>query len=88
VATLEDLARAYRTAEKAVPAARQAAARAAAAKVAAAKVARDQARERLAAGIVAEYRAGTRQAEIARRTGYSREHVRRILRAAGIEADE
>ncbi len=43
------------------------------------------ARERLAAAIVAASVAGTRQVDVMRVTGYSRESVRRILRAAGVE---
>lgn len=42
-------------------------------------------RAELAAAIEAETLAGTRQNEIVRRTGYSREQVRTILRARGIE---
>ncbi len=83
VAALDDLVKAFRRAEKAVPAAEQAAE----AKVRAARDARTAARLALAAGIVEAWRAGTSQAEIARRTGYSREQVRRILRAAGVEPD-
>jgi DNA invertase Pin-like site-specific DNA recombinase len=83
VATLDDLVRAYRRAENAVPAVE----RAAAARVKAAREARTAARLALAEGIVEAWRAGTPQAEIARRTGYSREQVRRILRAGGVEAE-
>jgi hypothetical protein len=46
------------------------------------------ARERLARAIVAATLAGVRQVEVMRVTGYSRESVRRILRAAGVEAVE
>lgn len=45
----------------------------------------DQARERLAAAIVAAYKRGEKQGTIVTRTGYTRESVRRILRAGGIE---
>jgi DNA-binding phage protein len=83
VATLDDLVRAYRRAEKAVPAAE----RAAEARVKAAREARTAARLELAEGIVAAWQSGIQQAEIARRTGYSREQVRRILRANGVEAE-
>ena len=83
VATLDDLARAYRRAEDAIPAAE----RAAEAKVKAARQARTAARLALAEGIAEAWHAGTSQVEIARRTGYSREHVRRILRAAGVEPE-
>jgi CRP-like cAMP-binding protein len=44
------------------------------------------ARQRLADAIVAATRAGVRQRDIVDVTGYSRESVRRILRAAGVEA--
>lgn len=44
-----------------------------------------QTRAQLAEAIAAETLAGTRQNEIVRRTGYSREQVRTILRARGIE---
>ncbi len=81
MATLDDLVKAYRRAENAVPVAE----RAATAKLKAAREARTAARLALAEGIVAAWHAGTSQAEIARRTGYSREQVRRILRAAGVE---
>jgi hypothetical protein len=83
VATLEDLVKAYRRAESAVPSVE----RAAAAKVKAAREARTTARLALAEGIVEAWHAGTSQAEIARITGYSREQVRRILRAHGVEPD-
>lgn len=52
----------------------------------------DQARElaltQLHAAIVTALRSGGRgtQAEIARRTGYTRERIRQIARAAGLEA--
>jgi chromosome segregation ATPase len=39
----------------------------------------------LAAAMVAEARRGTPQVDIIRRTGYSRDWVRRVLRAGGIE---
>ncbi|HJW62306.1 MAG TPA: hypothetical protein VJ849_02310 [Actinomycetes bacterium] len=47
----------------------------------------DQARLELADAIVEEARGGTRQVEIVRRTGYTRERIRQILRAAGIAPD-
>ncbi len=49
----------------------------------AAKAALDLTRERLAAAIVEAAKAGTRQSEIVRVTGYTRETVRRICREAG-----
>lgn len=45
----------------------------------------EQRRTQLAEAIADAARAGTKPAEIVRVTGYAREHVRRILRAAGIE---
>lgn len=55
------------------------------AEVAAARAAVPDARARLAVAIVEAYRAGVRVGEIARVSGYGREQVRRILRAAGVE---
>lgn len=46
-----------------------------------------EARARLAEAIVAEYEAGARVSELARRADRSRETIRRILRAAGFEAE-
>ncbi|MFG1606025.1 hypothetical protein [Actinoplanes sp. NPDC049265] len=46
-----------------------------------------RARARLAAVIVEVYQRGMRQNEIVLVTGYTRESVRRILRAAGVEPD-
>lgn len=46
-----------------------------------------RARARLAAVIVEVYQRGMRQNEIVSVTGYTRESVRRILRAAGVEPD-
>lgn len=40
-------------------------------------------RRDLAAAIVAAAAAGTRQTDIVRITGYTREHIRRLVRAAG-----
>ncbi|GAA5181248.1 hypothetical protein GCM10023322_15440 [Rugosimonospora acidiphila] len=80
---LDDAAKAYRASETALRRAQEAAQ----ARMDAAREARAQARERLAEAIAAEARVGTPQVEIIRITGYSRERVRQILRAAGIEAD-
>lgn len=44
-------------------------------------------RRRLHQAIVVAAQAGARQVEIIEVTGYSREQVRRILRAGGVEAD-
>lgn len=46
-----------------------------------------EARAVLAAAMVQEARRGTTQAEIIKRSGYTRERVRQILRAGGIEPD-
>jgi hypothetical protein len=46
------------------------------------------ARAKLADAIVAAARAGARQKDIVAVTGYNRERVRQILRAAGITADD
>jgi hypothetical protein len=54
------------------------------------QAAREQAystRLELAGAIVGEYGAGARVGELARRASYSRETVRVILRAAGVEPD-
>lgn len=44
-------------------------------------------RRELAAAMVAAAEAGTRQVDIIRVTGYSREQVRTILRAGGVEPE-
>lgn len=53
-----------------------------------AKDALDKARPELADAIVEAARSGTRQTEIVKVSGYTREQVRRICRAAGIEPGE
>ncbi|GAA1839907.1 hypothetical protein [Asanoa iriomotensis] len=55
--------------------------------VADARAAAEQARLDLAAAIASEYGNGARVSDLARRSNYTREHVRRILRAAGYEAE-
>lgn len=80
---LADAVKAYRVTVTALERAQEAAE----ARIRAARDDRTRARERLAAAIAAEARAGTPQVEIIRVTGYSRERVRQILRAAGIEAE-
>jgi len=55
--------------------------------VADARAAAEQARRDLAEAIVDAAKAGMRQKDIVEATGYTRETVRRILRAAGIDAD-
>lgn len=47
----------------------------------------DQARAALAEAVVAEYTAGARVSDLAIRAEVSRETIRRILRAAGVEAE-
>jgi hypothetical protein len=76
---LEAAARAYAEAQDAVAAAQQ--------QVAQARDAVPVARERLAAEIVRATLAGARQVDVMAASGYSREQVRRILRAAGVEAE-
>jgi hypothetical protein len=80
VRDLAKAAAAYRAAQKAHEQAR------AAVPVAWARVI--EKREELAAAIVAAYRDGARQIDIIRETGMSRERVRQILRAAGIEPND
>lgn len=53
-----------------------------------AKAAFDDVRGRLADAIVTAAKGGVRQSEIVRVTGYTRERVRQICRAAGIEPGE
>lgn len=69
---------AYRAAQTAVDAAERA--------VTARRAEVPAARERLHAAIVAAARAGIRQRDIVAVTGYNRERVRTIVRAAGIDA--
>lgn len=47
----------------------------------------DAARTQLHQAMVAAAQAGVRPVEIERRTGYTKERVRQILRAAGVEPD-
>jgi hypothetical protein len=81
---LEAAMRAYHEAQAAVDTAQSDAKRL----VADARAGVVRARERVAAAIVAAARAGVRQRDIVAVTGYSREQVRRICRAAGVEADQ
>lgn len=48
----------------------------------------EKTRERLTPEIVAAARARVRQSEIVKATGYTRERVRQICRAAGVEPGE
>lgn len=50
-----------------------------------ARAALDEVRPRLAAAIVEAAKQGVRQGEIVKVTGYTRERVRQICRAAGVE---
>jgi multidrug resistance efflux pump len=77
---LDDAANAYRHAQATLADARG--------RVNQARADIEQARVELAEAIVDAARAGMRQVEIVRRSGYTRESVRRICRAAGIDADE
>jgi hypothetical protein len=79
-ADLADAVRAYRHAREDIDAARDRAARI----VDDAKASAERARLALAVAIVAAARAGMRQRDIVQATGYNREMVRRIVRAAGI----
>jgi hypothetical protein len=81
---LDRALRAYRTAQAGVPRAEQRAREL----VAAARAKAERARAELAAAIVAEHEAGARQVDLIKRTGYSRERVRQILREAGVEVPE
>jgi F0F1-type ATP synthase membrane subunit b/b' len=81
---LESAVRAYQEAQATVGDAQTAAERL----IADAKADTVRARERLADAIVEAARDGMRQVDIVRKTGYTRERVRQICRAAGIEADQ
>lgn len=84
---MEDAARAHREALAEEDAAKEALAAARARRAAAGeKVALT--RQPLAEAIVQAARDGVRQVEIARTSGYNRERVRQICRAAGIEPGE
>lgn len=80
---LEDAVKAYRASLSAVEATRKAAD----ARIRAAQDKVDETRAALADAIVAEARAGARQVDLIRVSGYSRERVRQILRAGGVEPD-
>ena len=76
---LEAAASAYRAAQAAVGDAERA--------LAAAKQDVPAAREKLHAAIATASRSGMKQVELISITGYNRESIRRILRAAGIEPE-
>jgi len=80
---LDDAAKAYRAAEAALARAEVAAA----ARIEKARQMRVAARERLHAAVVRAAQDGMAQKEIIRISGYSRERVRTILRAAGVEPE-
>lgn len=80
---LQATARDYRRAVAAVATAQ----RAAAARVATARQRADDARVRLASAIVEAAQAGVRPVDIVKSTGYTKERVRQILRAGGVEPD-
>ncbi|WP_433612484.1 hypothetical protein ACQP2P_01465 [Dactylosporangium sp. CA-139114] len=80
---LDDAAKAFRAADTALTRAKELAAQ----RIEAARAARIEARDRLHAAIVAEALAGVPQVDIIRRSGYSRDRVRTILRAGGVEAE-
>lgn len=82
-AHLAQAVRAYKAAQAGIEDAK----RAADEKVRASRDKANAARLDLAAAIVEAAQAGVRQVEIIRATGYSRETVRSILRAGGVEAD-
>ncbi|HCT81559.1 MAG TPA: hypothetical protein DGT23_34295 [Micromonosporaceae bacterium] len=77
---LEDAAAAYRAACEAHNAARAA--------VPVTGHEKRRTREALVRAMIEEARKGTSQKDIVRRSGYTRERVRQIFRAAGIEADD
>jgi len=80
--------RALRRAEEELPRAEQRAEERAREIKAAARAKVDKARADLHAAMVEKYLAGeARQIDLIRETGYSRERVRQILRAAGVEPD-
>ncbi len=77
---LEEAARAYRSAQNAVARAKKA--------LAAGNEAVKVTRPALAEAIVDAARSGRKQGEIIKVTGYTRERVRQICRAAGIEPED
>jgi len=77
--SLEAVVRTYRTAQAAVEAAQR--------RVGESRVRADAARQALHEAIVEAGRGGMRQIDLVRVTGYTRERIRQILRAGGVEAD-
>lgn len=80
---LGEAVKAFHDAQAAVPAAQQRAKES----VADARAKVEETRRQLADSIAAEYADGARVGDLARRTGYNRESIRRILRAAGFTAE-
>jgi hypothetical protein len=80
---LDDAAKAYRSAVAGLTETQESAA----GRIKAARERVAAKRADLAVAIVAEAEAGIPQVEIIRRTGYSRERVRTILREGGVEPD-
>lgn len=80
---LDEAARDFRRAVSGVDAAKRAAQR----RIEAARARADAAREVLHGAMVAAARDGMRPTEIIRRSGYTAERVRQVLRAGGIEPD-
>lgn len=83
MANLADAVKAHRAAQNAVTVAQEAAQ----ARVRAAREREAAARLALAAAMVESARDGMRQIDIIKITGYSRERVRSILRAGGVDPD-
>lgn len=83
MANLDDAARAYRAAAAAVEATREANEQ----RLRTAREKAEAARLVLAEAMVEAAQDGLKQTEIIRISGYSREHVRTILRAGGVESD-
>ena len=84
MAKLGDAVKAYQASLAAVTAAQQQAEQ----RIAAARADVAAKRAELADAIVEAARDGTRQVDIIKATGYSRERVRTILRAGGVEPPE
>lgn len=78
---LDAAVRRYRRAVAGIETAQQAAQR----RVADARARAEDARAELHAAMVAAAEAGVRPIEIERRTGYTKERVRQVLRAGGVE---
>lgn len=80
---IEDAAKAYRAAVAGLTSAQETAR----VRIATARERVEETRAKLAAVIVDEARAGASQVDLIRRSGYSRETVRTILRRGGVEPD-